>query len=452
MKTRLPTPRSERGSALIIVLWVCLGLVGIALYFAGAMNFEMRAADNRLAAVQAQLAIEGAARYASNVLATVQTPGRLDFTTELEAESVAVGEARFWFIGRTNDVVNPDEPVFMFADESAKLNLNTATAEMLEWLPGMTPELAAAIVDWRDSDSTVGEGGGAEDETYQRLTPPYRCKNAPYESVDELRLVRGLTMEILYGEDANLNAALDPNENDGDQTAPYDDRSGTLDAGILEYVTVWSREPVNTRTNVNNRPALAVVLQDTLGTQRANQILASLTVGGGQGGGQTQFTNLIQFYLRSGMTAEELGLVSDQLVAVATNNTAAYIQGLININTASEAVLGCIPGIGVNLAPTIAAYRRANEGNLTSVAWLVEALANEEAALLAGPYVTTHSYQVSADTAAVGRHGRGYQRARLVFDLSDGAPRVAWRQDLTHLGWAPGKTAFQNRELATTTQ
>lgn len=433
----------ERGSALIIVLWVCLGLVSIALYFANAMNFEMRAADNRLAGAQAQLALDGAARYASNVLATVQTVGQLDFSSELQSESVSVGESRFWFIGRTNDVVNPDEPVFLLADENSKLNLNTATLEMLEWLPGMTTDLAASIVNWRSTTDT--SNGGAGDETYPRLNPPYRCKHAPFESVDELKLVSGMSMELLYGEDANLNGALDPNENDGDLTAPLDDRSGTLDAGLLEYVTVWSREPVGNRTNVNDRQSLAIVLQDSLGTQRANQILAGLNAGGG-GGGPVQFTNLIQFYLRSGMSKDEFDQIADVLVA--TTNTTGYIEGLININTASETVLACIPGIG-DQAASLAAYRRSNTGNLLSIAWLVEALDNPEAALLAGPYVTTQSYQVNADAAAVGRHGRGYQRTRFIFDLADGSPRVAWRQDLTHLGWALGKTAFQNRELAT---
>jgi hypothetical protein len=313
----------------------------------------------------------------------------------------------------------------------------------------MTTDLAASIVNWR-STSTDTSSGGADDETYQRLNPPYRCKHAPFESVDELNLVSGMTLELLYGEDANLNGALDPNENDGDLTPPLDDRSGTLDAGLIEYVTVWSREPVGNRTNVNDQQALAVVLQDSFGTQRGNQILAGLNIGGGGGGGggQTaQFSNLIGFYLRSGMSKEEFDQVGDLLVAT-TNTSAAYLDGLININTASETVLACIPGIG-NQASTVAAYRRSNAGNLLSVAWLVEALGDQEAALLAGPYVTTQSYQVNADIAAVGRHGRGYQRARFIFDLADDSPRVAWRQDLTHLGWAPGKTAFQNRELAT---
>ena len=60
---------------------------------------------------------------------------------------------------------------------------------------------------WRDGDSEV-TGGGAEDETYSRRTPSHRCKNAPFESVEELRWVSGMTTEILYGEDANRNGLL----------------------------------------------------------------------------------------------------------------------------------------------------------------------------------------------------------------------------------------------------
>jgi hypothetical protein len=77
------------------------------------------------------------------------------------SEAVAVGDARFWLIGRPDRQISPDQPYFGLVDEASKLNLNTATLEMLEWLPNMTPELAAAIIDWRDSDSDVTSGGAS---------------------------------------------------------------------------------------------------------------------------------------------------------------------------------------------------------------------------------------------------------------------------------------------------
>ena len=146
----------ERGSALIIVLWVCLGIVSIALYFAHSMSFEIRAADNRVSGLQAEQAIAGAARYASNILFNLQTPGLIPDEKSYERDGVAIGDARFWFIGRSDQQTGLDEPWFGLVDEGSKLNLNTATAAMLEALPHMTPQLAAAIIDWRDTDSTEG--------------------------------------------------------------------------------------------------------------------------------------------------------------------------------------------------------------------------------------------------------------------------------------------------------
>ena len=469
-------PRN-RGSVLIIVLWVSFGLVSLALYFANSMSFEFRAADNRVTAVEAGQAIAGAARYVSNILAAVEMPGALPDMEMYLYEQVAVGDATFWFIGRDTNAMQsgPTEMTFGLVDEASKLNLNTATVEMLENLPRMTPELAAAIVDWRDEDSEVSAEGGAEDDIYQRLSPAYRCKNAPFESIDELRLVYGMDLTTLYGEDSNLNGVLDPNENDGDQSPPHDDSNGKLDPGILEYVTLWSRESNSGRTNVNDPQNLALLLEEMLSTDRANQILARFPSGGGRGGGQTgggsqgggqsgqsgqsgqggqggggvaAVGSVLEFYLQSGMTEEEFAQIADYITAT---NSDTYSEGLININTASEAVLGCIPGIGTNDASAVVAYRESNSGNLGSVAWLVNAVGNE-AARQAGPYVTTHSYQVGADIAAVGHHGRGYQRMKYIFDTSEGELKILYRQDLTHLGWALGRDARNNLLLTENTR
>src|SRR5205807_1923424 len=87
---------------------------------------------------------------------------------------------------------------------------------------------------------------GAESSVYSMKRPAYSAKNADFESVEELALVNGADPTILYGEDTNLNHVLDPNEDDGTKTPPADDSNGKLDPGILEYVTVFSREPNKT--------------------------------------------------------------------------------------------------------------------------------------------------------------------------------------------------------------
>jgi hypothetical protein len=61
----------------------------------------------------------------------------------------------------------------------------------------------------------------------------------------------------------------------------------------------------------------------------------------------------------------------------------------------------------------------------------------------AAPYITVHSYQFTADIAAVGHFGRGYQRVKFIFDTSEGTPKIRYRQDLSHLGWALGRDTRQ---------
>src|SRR5207249_3174996 len=131
-------------------------------------------------------------------------------------------------------------------DESSKLNLNALlllptdplqSRQMLLGIPGMTAEIADAILDWIDSDQTPRETG-AEESYYTSLNPPYKPKNGPLEALDELMLVRGITPDLLFGEDANRNGLLDPNENDGAASPPLDNADGILQRGWSAYFTV----------------------------------------------------------------------------------------------------------------------------------------------------------------------------------------------------------------------
>jgi len=438
LSSSLSPDLARRGSVLIIVLWIALGLVAIALYFANSMSFELRASDNRVSMLAADQAIEGAARYVSNVLTNQATNGVVPYLNDYASEAVAVGNAtddranpHFWLIGREESQGNQvaqNRMTFGLVDEGAKLNLNNpdVTLEMLELLPGMTTEFAAAIIDWRDTDEEISSGG-AENETYARLRPPYLCKNGPFDSVDELRLVSGASLALLLGEDLNRNGLLDPNELD-------ENRNGIADPGILEYVTVFSREP-NTRAdgsaraNVNgNRQELQTLLEDTLGASRAGQIMNAIT-------GRPRFTSVLEFYANSGMTEAEF----IQIEADITTSDGSYIEGRVNVNTASAAVLTCIPGIGEDKAIELVNYRQSNTDTINSVAWVRNILTSPDQIREAGPFLTGQTYVFSADIAALGPFGRGYRRTRFVYDLTEGAPKIIYRQNLGHLGWALGR-------------
>jgi type II secretory pathway component PulK len=425
---------SQNGSVLIIVLWIALGLVALTLYFGNAMNSELRAADNRVSLLTADQALEGAARYVAQVLTEQATNGFVPYVSDYANEAVAIGDSHFWLIGRNDGQTTPNQVAFGLVDESSKLNINNTnvTQEMLELLPRMTPELAAAIIDWRDANEEVTDGG-AEAETYARLRPAYYCKNAPFDSGDELRLVNGATMEILLGEDLNRNGVLDPNEND-------DNRNGSADPGILEYLTVSSRESnLNSegteRVDINSRDDLDNYITQVLGSGVQQRVRNGI--------GTNPVASVLEFYLKSGLTADEFV----QIEAGVTIESGTILPGKVNVNTASAAVLACIPGVGDDRAAELVNYRLSNPAGTSTVTWVKEVLPDSEA-FEAGPYLTGQSYQFTADVAAVGKFGRGYRRTRFVFDTTEGTPKIVYRQNLSHLGWALG-TDTRDTWLAT---
>ena len=117
-----------------------------------------------------------------------------------------------------------------------------------------------------------------------------------------------------------------------------------------------------------------------------------------------------------------------------TVTNGAYIEGRVNINTASPDVLASLPGLNSDstVAQTLISYRQSNPDKLGSIAWVVDALGKDNTtvltALQATDCITAQSYQFTADIAAIG-----------VFDTSTGTPQIIYRQDLTGLGWALGK-------------
>src|SRR3954468_1331871 len=111
--------RTERGSVLIIVIWTCLGLVALTLYFAGSMTSELRAADNRVNEVATRQAVAGGTRYAAYILTQFATNGTVPRPEDYKAAELPVGDAEFWFIGRDLNQRATNEPVFGLVDEAS---------------------------------------------------------------------------------------------------------------------------------------------------------------------------------------------------------------------------------------------------------------------------------------------------------------------------------------------
>ena len=151
----------DGGSVLIVVLIICLGLVSLTLVLGHSMIMAYRGSDNELAGRQADMATEGAAQYAEALMANVDEPGAMPDPENYQYEAVPLGDATFWFIGEPQPSDTSNDVAFGLVDEASKVNINTAPLTMLENLPGMTEDLAEAIVAWRTSGTSSATSGSS---------------------------------------------------------------------------------------------------------------------------------------------------------------------------------------------------------------------------------------------------------------------------------------------------
>jgi len=268
----------------------------------------------------------------------------------------------------------------------------------------MTPDCVAAILDWRDGYHTVTPGG-AEAEYYISLQPPYLPRDGPLQTTRELLMVRGVTRQLLLGEDANQNGLLDPEEDDGNDSYPPDNRDGILDAGWSEIVTMDSlvrnvnaagQERVNLQSadeaSLTSVPGISAEIAKAIVASRGQNRMESLadlldltaaspqnqpppnpnpnqlTPGGAQPSpGAPPPNNPTPQATGPKLVSEELFLdVADHLTTADSRDQ----PGAINVNTASMEVLACLPGIDRQLAQAIVSYRKSS-GFLPNIAWLL---------------------------------------------------------------------------------
>ena len=283
---------SERvGSTLLVVLVVVVMLSLGAYTFSELMIVEIEATNSYGRAIQSrELALSGIELAAAYVGDRSDVDGWNSYHNPNQFQNINLIPSDVPRVSGYFSVVAPvisdaqSKTIrFGLSNESGKLNLNILATEedneldveaitavdRLMYIPNVTEEIASAILDWIDEDDDP-RAYGAESDYYGTLESPYYAKNAALESLDELLLVRGVTPELLYGEDTNRNGILDPNENDGDATLPLDNADGVLDAGWSAYLTVHSRE-INIRPDgsekINVNQTMLTELYDQLETE-----------------------------------------------------------------------------------------------------------------------------------------------------------------------------------------
>jgi general secretion pathway protein K len=171
----------QSGFALLIVLWTVgfLALLGTQLVAAG--RSDTRLAENLKQEAVLRAAADGAV---ARVMFGMQAAHDPTFRAGGIERSIRIGQT----------------PVLVrIENESDRINLNTASLALLRALiievgapPAQADRLAAAILDWRTSGANA-RPGGAKAAEYRAAGLAFGPPGNPFQSVDELADVLGIT-------------------------------------------------------------------------------------------------------------------------------------------------------------------------------------------------------------------------------------------------------------------
>ncbi len=384
-------------------------------------------------------------------------------------------------------------------DESARLNINALPEldklqenggrDLLMGLPGMTEDVADAILDWMDEDDEPREYG-CESDYYQGINPPYYAKNGPLDTVEELLLVRGVTPDLLFGMDTNRNGMIDAHESNqagmagtGATTTgstAIDTSLGSMDRGWSGYLTLYSQEK---NVNALGEPRIDLnmddlnVLYESL-TATLNEDWAKFIVLYRQNGpydgsetgkdmtavevdlskeGKTKFGQVLDLIGKKveapgggdnktvvgpvfPETLLEMAVYMPLLMDAVTVVNVQAIPGRININQAPRAILMGIPGIEEETVDQIINERMVETTEDTQAArahetWLLTSgVVTLDQMKLLTPLVCAGGDVFRAQIVGYYEDGRAASRAEVVFDATGAVPRIVSFRDISHLG------------------
>jgi len=249
----------RHGTVLIVTLSVLVIISAFVLVFARTMRVEAIASANSLAAAQASAIERAGEQYAlAQILGqTSGTPEDVFTMDDSTWTGLQVGDGYFWII--RPDYGDTSVSPYGLVDESAKISLNMdvpdvdlkAQQAIFTALPGMTDDLAQAIMNWKDTT-----GNSTDASYYMSLPSPYTEKQGPFETVEELLLVRGFTRQLLYGQNAVTPGVTQPTVLTDDQLA----------RGIYDLLTVYSAQ---SETIPGNGPPKTQIVHGMVNFNRA---------------------------------------------------------------------------------------------------------------------------------------------------------------------------------------
>lgn len=215
------TERNDAGLALVLALLFIVLLTALVVEFAYEVQVEASHAANVSGNLEARLAAQSAIQSGLALLAAdlyeLPAQGRAA-AQQLEGGVSGAEYDGFdeqWALGIPMAPLNQSIMQCRISDEYGKINLNALLerndrdrenpilVEALRLLFANREtenDPTDAILDWLDEDDSEQGSGGAEESFYQSLEIPYRPKNGPMESIEELLLIAGITPEVYYGD------------------------------------------------------------------------------------------------------------------------------------------------------------------------------------------------------------------------------------------------------------
>jgi general secretion pathway protein K len=211
--------QNERGVALLIVLWIFIFLFVVAFNFSANVRDEADAAHRFSDDTQGYyLAVAGFQRGLYEYLMQAQGKEPQQQQQQQQQKENAAG----FFDGswREENLGSGISRVRLI-DEGGKINLNRVDENLLRRVftnlsieEPLRSILVDSILDWIDSDD-LHRANGAENDYYQSLSTPYTAKNGPFDSVEDLLWVRGVTSELFFGSQPESGAPATENRKVG---------------------------------------------------------------------------------------------------------------------------------------------------------------------------------------------------------------------------------------------
>ena len=186
---------NQRGVALLVVLWVFIFLFVVAFEFSASVRDEALAAHRYGDETQGYyLALAGFER------------ALFDFLQQAASGRGQQSQASTdLFAGTWTDGPAGSGYRFRLIDEGGKININRIDENKLRSIfanlgieEPRRSILVDSIMDWRDPDD-LHRINGAESDYYQSLPVPYSAKNGPFDTVEDLLWLRGVTTALFYG-------------------------------------------------------------------------------------------------------------------------------------------------------------------------------------------------------------------------------------------------------------